>query len=288
MIKPYILAIRPRQWTKNLLLFAGIIFAQKFFESDAIIKSFTAFINFCMLSASIYLVNDIKDIETDRAHPEKKHRPIASGKISVGTAWVYFTIMAVLAIGLAYTLGIKYFTVAMIYFVVMLLYSFKLKHIVIMDLMIIAGGFVARAVAGAFAVDVMISSWLLVCTTSLALFLVIAKRRHEVILLGEDAISHRKILEEYGEKFLDQMTPVVTATTVLTYMFYTVDSETVTKFGTNHLIFTTPFVLYGIFRYLYIVYQKNMGGRPEEILLSDPPMIIAIILWVVTAMIIIY
>ena len=158
MIKPYILAIRPRQWSKNLLLFAGIIFAQKFFETDAIIKSVTAFINFCMLSASIYLVNDIKDIETDRAHPEKKNRPIASGQITVGAAWVYFAVMAVLAVGLAYTLGMKYFTVAIIYFVVMLLYSFKLKHIVIMDLMIIAGGFVARAVAGAFAIDVIISS----------------------------------------------------------------------------------------------------------------------------------
>ena len=288
MIKHYLTAIRVRQWTKNLILFAGIIFAQRFFEMDAVFRVFLAFVDFCLLSSAIYLINDLRDIESDRMHPVKKFRPIPSGKIGIKSASTYVAILSLAALGLAYYLGYQYFLAASLYYVTMVLYSFFLKHIVILDIMVIAGGFVIRAIAGAFAVDVVISSWLLVCATLLALFLVLSKRRHEVILLGEDAEHHRKILKEYGAKFLDQMISVVTAATLMSYILYTMDAVTVEKFGTSKLILTTPFVLYGIFRYLYLVYQKNMGGRPEEVLLNDLPIIGAVVLYVVTAVIIIY
>jgi len=288
MLKYYISAIRPRQWTKNLILFAGIIFAHRFFNGEAVLRSVLAFLDFCLLSASVYLLNDLKDVETDRLHPVKCYRPIASGKIGLKTASVYFAVMAAAGIGLAMYIGGQYLIVAGAYFLMMIMYSLRLKHIVIVDMMVIAAGFVLRAVAGAVAVGVMISSWLLVCTTSLALFLVIAKRRHEVVLLGDNAKGHRKILEEYGDKFLDQMIAIVTALTLISYILYTVDQTTIEKFHTHRLILTAPFVLYGIFRYLYLVYQKNMGGKPEEVLLNDLPLMAAIGLWVVTAMAIIY
>jgi len=288
MIRAYISAVRPRQWTKNLILFAGIIFAHRFFEWEAVLRSIAGFVDFCLLSASIYLLNDIKDIDSDRLHPLKRDRPIASGKIGISAAMIYFGVMAAAGIGLAVTIGGNYLNAAGAYFLMMILYSYRLKHIVIVDMMVIAAGFVLRAAAGAAVVNVMISSWLLVCTTSLALFLVIAKRRHEVMLLGDNAKEHRKILAEYGDKFLDQMIAIVTALTLISYILYTVDQTTIDKFNTHLLILTAPFVLYGIFRYLYLVYQKNMGGKPEEVLLNDPPLIAAIGLWVVTAMAIIY
>jgi len=288
MIKHYLTAIRVRQWTKNLILFAGIIFAQRFFEMDAVVRAFLAFIDFCLLSSAIYLINDLRDIESDRMHPVKKFRPIPNGKIGIKSAWIFAVVLSIAALGLAFFLGIQFLLSAVLYYVIMVLYSFLLKHIVILDIMVIAGGFVIRAIAGALAVDVMISSWLLVCATLLALFLVLSKRRHEVILLGDGAKEHRKILEEYGAKFLDQMISVVTAATLMSYILYTMDAVTIEKFGTSKLILTTPFVLYGIFRYLYLVYQKNMGGRPEEVLLNDLPIIGAVVLYVVTAVIIIY
>lgn len=288
MLKSYIGALRPRQWIKNFVMFAGIIFAHKFFDAALICKTAAAFIDFCLLASSVYIINDIKDVETDRLHPVKRLRPIASGRVSAGSAWILAVVLAVISLTGAYLLEFDYFILACIYFVGMILYSLFLKHMVIIDLIIIAGGFVLRAVAGAVVIQVTISSWLLVCTTFIALFLVISKRRHEVILLGENAKGHRKILEEYGEKFLDQMIAIVTAATLMAYMLYTVDPLTVEKFHTNNLILTTPFVLFGIFRYLYLVYQKNRGGHPEQVLLDDPPLIAAILLWVAAAVVIIY
>ena len=273
---------------KNLVVFAGLIFSHNFFDSHLIVRALLAFISFCMLSASAYLINDIKDIESDRQHPLKKFRPIASGKISVVSAGVIAVILAVCAVVLSYFLHPTFFIIALGYLLVMTGYSYFLKHVVIIDMMVIAGGFVLRAAAGAVVVDVKISSWLLVCTTFVALFLIIAKRRHEVILLGVNAKEHRKILEEYSAKFLDQLIAIVTAATLMSYMLYTVDAETVAKFGTHNLILTSPFVIFGVFRYLYLVYQRGKGGRPEQVLQDDIPLILTIILWVVTAMIIIY
>ena len=288
MIADYFRALRPRQWTKNIILFAGIVFGQKFFHLDLICISLAAFIDFCLLASSVYIINDIEDIETDRLHPIKKERPIASGKISIGSAWVLALILAVVSLTAAYFINHNYFILALSYFIGMIFYSHFLKHMVIIDLIIIAGGFVLRAVAGAVVVGVTISSWLLVCATFIALFLVLSKRRHEVILLGDNAKNHRKILEEYGDKFLDQMIAIVTACTLMAYMLYTVDPVTVKKFDTHNLILTSPFVLFGIFRYLYLVYQKDKGGHPEQVLLSDPPLIASIILWGMVAMLIIY
>lgn len=288
MLINYIGALRPRQWIKNFVIFAGIIFSHKFFETDLICKTIAAFVDFCLLASSIYIINDIKDLETDRLHPVKRLRPIASGRIGVGSAWILAVVLAVISLVGAYLLEFNYFILACVYFVGMILYSMFLKHMVIVDLIIIAGGFVLRAVAGAVLIQVTISSWLLVCTTFIALFLVISKRRHEVMLLGENAKGHRKILEEYGEKFLDQLIAIVTAATLMAYMLYTVDPVTVEKFHTNNLILTTPFVLFGTFRYLYLVYQKEQGGHPERVLLEDLPLMAAILLWVVTAVVIIY
>lgn len=289
MLEHYIKAIRPRQWTKNLILFAGIMFAHRFFEIQAVVKSVLAFVSFCLLSSAVYLINDIKDVESDKIHPVKKFRPIASGNITIHSAWTYAVILTITGLVVSFAgVNRQFFNLALSYFAVMVLYSYKLKHVVIVDLMIIAGGFVLRAVAGAVAVEASISSWLLICTSGLALFLIIAKRRHEVVLLGENASGHRKILEEYSRKFLDQMIAIVTALTLISYMFYTVDPVTIEKFHTHNLVLTAPFVLYGIFRYLYLIYQRNMGGRPEEALLNDPPLVAAIALWGITAVLIIY
>ena len=181
MISSYIRAVRVRQWTKNLILFAGIIFAHRFFEMGTVLRALLAFIDFCLLSSSIYLINDLKDIESDRLHPVKKFRPIANGEIGIRPAWTLAVVLSVVALGLAFFLSVQFFIAAALYYLIMVLYSFFLKHIVILDIMVIAGGFVIRAIAGALAVNVMISSWLLVCATLLALFLVLSKRRHEVI-----------------------------------------------------------------------------------------------------------
>ena len=288
MIKDYIRALRPKQWSKNLLLFAGLIFAQKFFDLNLVLKAVAAFITFCFTASSIYLINDIRDIESDKLHPVKCLRPIASGKIPRNSAVRLAVILAVCSLACAFLIDRKYGALLLLYFAAMMAYNFFLKHIVIIDILIIAGGFILRAVAGAVVVEVSISSWLLVCTTFLALFMVISKRRHEIISLGDNAANHRKILEEYGEKFLDQMISIVTASTIMAYMLYTVDQTTIAKFGTHNLLLTSPLVLFGIFRYLYLVYQRNMGGHPELILLNDPPLIITIIIWIISVFIIIY
>ena len=287
-MKYYILALRPRQWTKNFILFAGIIFSQNFFIAELILKTVFAFIAFCLLASSVYLFNDLRDIESDRLHPIKQHRPIACGKVKPASAIVLAVLLAAVSLTAAAFLDEEFFYLCIGYFVGMLFYSYFLKHVVILDIMIIAAGFVVRAIAGAAVIDVTISSWLLVCTTFIALFLVIAKRRHEVILLGEEAKEHRQSLEEYGDRFLDQMIAIVTTATMMGYILYTVDAVTIAKFGTSNLIYTAPFVLFGIFRYLYLVYQKNKGDRPEQVLLDDPPLLIAIFLWIITAILIIY
>jgi len=288
MILPLIESLRPKQWTKNLLIFAGLLFSQKLFDVPLLLKSAAAFFLFCLLSGSEYVVNDLKDVEQDRNHPIKSKRPIASGRLSISFAIVFVLIFMIGGIAAAFLLERGFGWIALSYTVLMLAYTFRLKHIVILDMIIIAMGFVLRAVAGAAAIGVTISSWLLVCTTFLALFLALSKRRHELILLGDDAESHRKILGEYSPYLLDQMVAVVTASTVMAYALYTMAPETVDKFGTRNLIFTLPFVLYGIFRYLYLVHQKNMGGSPEMILLKDRSMIINIFLYLAAAGLILY
>jgi 4-hydroxybenzoate polyprenyltransferase len=240
------------------------------------------------LSGVVYLINDIADRESDRQHPHKAHRPIASGALPVPAAIAAAAMIGTIAIAAAFRLGTPFFGVAAGYLALLALYSGPLKHIVIIDVLTIAIGFVLRAVAGAVAVDVEISHWLLVCTILLALFISLAKRRHELVLLAGGATSHRRILGEYSPYLLDQMIAVVTASTLISYIFYTISPETEAKFGTQWLGLTIPFPLYGIFRYLYLVHQREGGGSPADLLLTDRPLLVCVTLWAVSVATIIY
>jgi len=280
--------MRPNQWTKNLILFAGLIFAEHLFDVAALVKSLVAFGLFCLLSSAIYLINDVKDVEQDRAHPLKSKRPIAAGQLPIPVAvGVTIGLVGCSLVG-ALLLDREFGLVASLYFLLLFLYSFHLKHLVILDVLTIAIGFVLRAVAGAVVIDVEFSSWFLFCTILLALFLGLSKRRHELVLLGDNAQSHRKILEEYSPYLLDQMIGVVTASTLMAYALYTMAPETRAKFGTSYMILTIPFVIYGIFRYLYLVHHKEEGGNPTSILITDKPTLLNILLWGLVSVLLIY
>ena len=280
--------LRPQQWVKNFVLFAGLIFSQNLGSLDLILKTLAGFVLFCLLSSSAYVFNDIMDVESDRKHPLKSNRPIAKGDIKIPTAVSLFVILAFISLGLSVWLSPLFALTALIYFVLNLFYSLYLKHVVIIDVMCIALGFVIRAVAGAVLIGVEISAWLVVCTTLLALFLGFGKRRYELLLLETQATDHRKILSEYSPYFLDQMISVVTASTVVAYAFYTLSPEVETKLGTGHMDLTIPFVLYGVFRYLYLIHQKEGGGSPTRMLLNDKPILANVILWLVTVILIVY
>jgi 4-hydroxybenzoate polyprenyltransferase len=236
-------SLRPGQWTKNLLLFAGLLFGGRLLEPDAIVAAFTGFGVFCALSGAVYLVNDIWDREADRHHPLKQTRPIASGQLSIRTAAWSAAALTVAALLAAWRMGPAFGAVAAAYLVLLVAYSTTLKHVVIVDVLAIAAGFVLRAVASAVAVSVPIGSWLLECTTLLALFLALSKRRHELVLLGDEASSHRRSLEHYSPYLLDQMIAVVTASTLIAYTVFTMSTETAQRLGTSYLGFTVPFVL---------------------------------------------
>ncbi|MCX6639323.1 MAG: decaprenyl-phosphate phosphoribosyltransferase [bacterium] len=287
---PFVLlsAMRPKQWTKNLIIFAGLIFSQNFFHLHFLTLSILAFIAFCLNASSVYLINDLKDIEQDRLHPIKKLRPLPSGRLKSSTAGIASIILALGSLTLAFKLDLRFGLVLAFYWVMMVAYSYKLKHLVIVDILVISTGFIIRAVSGAVVLNVMISRWLIACAIFISLFLILAKRRNEITVLGEGATQHRAILNEYGERFLDQMIAVVTACTIISYVLYTVDPGTVEKFHTQSFIFTVPFVIYAIFRYLYLIYQRNLGGRPEVVLLTDRPLLISMFLWIAAAMVIVY
>jgi 4-hydroxybenzoate polyprenyltransferase len=283
-----LISLRPGQWAKNLLVFAGLIFGLRLFDPLEVGRAVAAFLIFCVLSGVVYLVNDIADRESDRLHPLKARRPIASGALPVPVAVTAAFALGGLALASAFTLGTSFFVVSLAYLTLLAAYSGPLKHIVIIDVLTIAVGFVLRAVAGAIAVEVEIGHWLLVCTILLALFISLAKRRHELVLLADGAAHHRPILGEYSPYLLDQMIAVVTASTLIAYVFYTISPETEQKFGTAWLGLTIPFPLYGIFRYLYLVHQREGGGSPSELLLTDRPLLMCVILWALTVTLIIY
>ncbi len=281
-------SLRPEQWTKNLLLFAGLLFGGRLLELGAVIAAMAGFAIFSALSGATYLLNDIWDREADRRHPLKQTRPIASGQLDISTgAWSAASLIAG-AIGAAWLLSPRLAGIAAAYVGLLFFYSTTLKHVVIVDVLAIAGGFVLRAIAGAIAVDVPIGSWLLVCTTLLALFLALSKRRHELVLLGEDASRHRPSLEHYSPYLLDQMIAVVTASTLIAYTVFTTSPDTAQRLGTSRLVFTVPFVLYGIFRYLYLVHQRLGGGSPAEMLLTDRPLLLCVALWAWAVMLLMY
>lgn len=287
-IKAIVRSLRPHQWSKNFFVFAPLIFAQKILDWTATAQVVAAFCIFCLLSGSLYIFNDLADYAQDRQHPKKRYRPIASGIISRRLALSTFIVLSILSLSTALLLRFEFFLVALSYFILQILYSLKLKHVVILDIFIISAGFFLRVIAGGLVIAVPLSSWLLICTILLALFLSMSKRRHELVLLNANAGEHRPILREYSPYLLDQMISVVTASTLIAYCLYTISEETIAKFGTRNLVFTTPFVLYGIFRYLYLIHQKKEGGSPEELILKDKPLLINIALWLATVGIILY
>jgi 4-hydroxybenzoate polyprenyltransferase len=286
--KDLVLSYRPKQWIKNGALFAPLLFSQNLFSSTLFWKTIDAFILFCILTGSVYVINDLKDRNEDRLHPVKKNRPLASGRLSPHLAGVVACLTLVGSLGAGFWLSREFALSMGAYLLLQILYTFFLKHQVILDIFSIAAGFVIRVVAGGLVIGVQLSPWLFICTTLLSLFLAMAKRRHELVFLKEGAVEHRLILKEYSPYFLDQMMGVVTATTVMSYALYTISEETVAKFQTRNLIFTFPFVLYGIFRYLYVVHQKIEGGRPEETLLTDRPLLLTVLGWAIVVILILY
>lgn len=283
-----LLALRPGQWTKNLVVFAGLIFGQKLLNPADVAIASAAFGLFCLLSGVVYLVNDIHDRDADRLHPTKRHRPIASGAIGVGAAWTAAGVIGLGALGGAFLLDRGFFLVGLTYVILLGSYSVWLKHGAILDVLAIAFGFVLRALAGSVVLHVPFSHWLLVLTLLLALFLATAKRRAELVALADGAPSHRPSLEHYSLPMLDQMLSVVMACTLLAYAFYTINPETVAKFGTDRLLFTLPLPIYGLFRYLYLIHRGDSHGNPSDLLLSDRPLQICILLWGVLVAAIIY
>jgi 4-hydroxybenzoate polyprenyltransferase len=287
-ISGIILSLRPRQWTKNFFVLSALIFSRNFFNMEMLLTSIAAFFLFCAISGTVYLLNDIVDREKDRTHPEKSKRPIAAGVISVKTALTTLIILLTGTLVASWFMGLHFFLLIAAYFILQTAYSYYLKHVVILDVFTITIGFTIRVFAGAIAINVGISSWLAICTFLLALFLALNKRRHELIILESDAGKHRKVLSDYSTYFLDQMISVATASTVVAYALYTLSEQTIQKYHTTQLVFTVPFVIYGIFRYLFLVHMKKKGGSPEMMLITDLPLLIDIMLWIGTAGIIIY
>jgi 4-hydroxybenzoate polyprenyltransferase len=283
-----LVSLRPAQWTKNLIVFAGLLFGGRLLEPWAMGDALVAFAAFCGLSSAVYLVNDVLDREADQRHPLKRRRPIAAGELPPRTAIAVAIVLAAGAITGSLLVSTLLGAVAGTYFALLVLYTLVLKHMVIVDVLTIAAGFVLRAVAGAIAVSVPISQWLLVCTTLLALFLAFSKRRHELTLLAEGATEHRRILEEYSPYLLDQMIAVVTASTVIAYTVYATSPDTAERLGTPYLGLTVPFVLYGIFRYLYLVHLKRGGGNPTTMLLTDRPLLACVAAWTSSVTLILY
>ena len=282
------LSLRPSQWTKNLIVFAALIFGHRLTDLPATFTAVAAFLIFCGLSSVVYLVNDVLDREQDRRHPFKAQRPVASGALAPGTALAAAFLLGGTALGAAFWIRPAFCVVAGAYLGLLVAYSWGLKHVVILDVLAVAIGFVLRAVAGGVVIRVAISQWLLICAILLALFLALSKRRHELTLLADDATGHRPILEEYSPYLLDQMISVVTASTLIAYIFYAISPETAERFGTPLLGLTVPLPLYGIFRYLYLVHQKAQGGSPAELLLNDRPLLVCVALWAIAVILLIY
>lgn len=281
---PLLRSLRPVQWVKNFVVFAGLIFSRHFDRPDDILRALGVFGVFCALASAIYLFNDIRDRDSDRSHPQKKTRPIASGELSIGLAATVSLILFALGLTAACLLGINVFITVSIYVLLNIAYSMGLKRVALVDVMIVALGFVLRAVAGAEVIDVEISPWLVVCTLLLALFLGFGKRRWELVALGGEATSHRAALAGYTTVLLDQLIAVTTASTVVAYALYTLAPETQAKFGTDQLIWTLPFVLFGVFRYLWLIHGAQQGGNPTSALLRDWPIVVTAVLWLCTVL----
>lgn len=284
-----IILSRPKQWLKNLFVFAPILFAGQMMNFDLVIKGLLAFIAFSLTSSIVYIINDIVDRDADRIHKKKRYRPLASGEVNVKEALIFAFIFAVIVILILLKLNIIFAIVVGVYVTMNLFYSLKLKHIVILDVFIISLGFMLRVEGGAAAIEVPISSWMILTTIFLSLFLAISKRRAELTGSENDNFENqRKVLSHYDVAFADQMNTVAVTGTIICYALYTVSSKAVNTFHTENLIYTTPFVIYGLFRYLYLLHRKNLGESPELIVTKDISLIINIILWFTFSFLIIY
>lgn len=278
-MKDLIVSLRPGQWIKNLFVFAAPVFGRALFSPGPALRTSAVFAVFCLLAGGLYLVNDVLDADADRVHPRKAKRPIAAGRLSPRTALLVAFILLLSGLAAASWLDLRILLAGGAYIALQGAYSLALKRVVILDLFLVASGFVIRVAAGGFASGVTPSSWLLVCTTLIALLLAVGKRRHELLTLETNGGAHRSVLRDYTPILLDQMIAVVTAATVVAYALYVMAEDTARRFGSGRLLWTAPLVLYGIFRYLYLVYRKGEGGEPEEMIVRDLPFLVSIVLW---------
>lgn len=293
MILALVQALRPKQWTKNLLVFAGVVFAQKLGEPALVLRAAAGFLAFSLLAGTVYMLNDLRDLEADRLHPRKKKRPLASGRLPVKAAWVALVPLVLVVGALSWWLGTGFCLVAGVYLVINLFYSFWLKHHVLIDVFVIASGFVLRAIAGVevllpLAPDTALSPWLLMCTFFGALFLAMAKRRREIENAGEMATNQREVLQHYSAPLLDGLLLVTAATTLMCYALYTIWPATVAKFRTEALLYTVPIVAYGIFRYLYLTRASEKSEDPSQVLLTDRPMAVTVLLYLAIVVLVLY
>ena len=280
---PYLAILRPKQWTKNLLVFAALIFSIKIVTGDMFLRCIAGFILFCLVSGCVYVLNDYIDRESDRKHPEKCDRPIASGQLRPERALAFGCVLLVCSLIAAYSLDHWFSLLLLGYFIINVAYSLKLKHIVIVDIMVIAVGFVLRAIGGGLVIEVTFTPWFLICTMLLALFLAISKRRHELYLLNEHKGEYRRVLEHYSPELLNQLNSIVTTAAIMSYSLFTFTSG-----RTIHLMWTIPLVMYGIFRYLYLIHMKGKGGKPEEVLLEDRHVLVTVMLFAIMVVVILY
>lgn len=288
-MKTYFKLFRVSQWIKNFFVFVPLLFSLHLFEEDYFITALRAFITFCFASSFVYIINDIVDRDSDKAHPEKRNRPIASGKVSVKLALILASILIVLIVLLMLTFNSTFNIAVLAFLTLNMFYSFSFKHIVILDVFSIAAGFSLRVLAGAFAINVEISSWLILTTMFISLFLGVMKRHSELTIAAENANGRtRKVLEHYSIDFANQMATVAAAGVIICYALYTVAARTISVFGTENLIYTTPFVVFGIFRYMYLVYKFDKGENTTRIMLSDVPMIVTVLSYIAVTVIIIY
>lgn len=283
-----LVSTRPREWIKNVFVFAALFFSKNLFNVALVPRAGLAFGLYCMVAGGVYLMNDIKDRAADRRHPQKRARPIASGALSVAVAAPVAAILLLLAIGGAWLLHPTLGLIMVLYVLINVAYSYWLKRAVILDVFAIAAGFVLRVMAGAVVIGVVMSHWLLVCSMLLALFLGFSKRRCELVTLTQEASQHRHVLGEYDLPFLDVLIGIVTSAVIVGYTLYTISSETIARCLTDKLLLTVPIVLYGIFRYLYLVYHRNDGGNPAHALLTDVPLGLSILLWGLVSALILY
>ena len=283
-----LVSMRPGQWPKNAFLFAALLFSRNIFHPAQVLTSVLAFGIFCLAAGAVYLLNDLLDMEQDRNHPKKRSRPLASGALDPQTGALAFSILLPASLLAGYLVNGTFLLAVAAYLVLQIAYCTFLKKVILLDVFSIASGFFLRVAAGSVAIGVPMSKWLLICTIFISLFLALAKRRHELVALGEGAGEHRKVLEEYNLLFLDQMVSIATAGTIVSYSLYTLSEETIAKFGTSRLWLTVPIVLYGISRYLYQVYRHGDGGQPEELIWKNKPLLMCVAVYVVSVILILY